>query len=66
MFDDCVQDKVSVVYEYINLQSWILYIPINLLLPSCLKSGVVGALYPTLDVFLIDFFWNISSLCSLY
>jgi len=35
-------------------------------MPSCLKIGVFGALYPALHIFLIDFFCNISSSCSLY
>jgi hypothetical protein len=46
--------KVPVVYEKVNLQSWILYMSINLVMPICLKSGVVGASYPALHIFLID------------
>ena len=37
--------KVPEMYEYINLQSWILYTSINLVIPNCLNSGAVGALY---------------------
>ena len=35
-------------------------------MPNCLKSGVDGALHPILQIFVIYFFFNISSLCSLY
>jgi len=56
--------KLPLVYEYINLQNWILYISINLVIPCSLKSGVVGAVYPPLQIFLIDFCCNSSSLCS--
>ena len=48
------------------MNTCILYMSINLVMPSRLKSEVFGALYPALHIFLIDFFCNISSLCSLY
>ena len=58
--------KVPDVYEYINLQSWILYTSINLAIPNCLNSGAVGALYTVLQVLRMAFFCNISILCNLY
>jgi len=58
--------KIPVMYEYTNLQSWILYMSINLVMPGCLKSGVFCALYLALHNFLIAYFCNISGLCSLY